>query len=72
MCVLLLCPPQLFEKDLDDSPGMVRHSALIHALTNLCTDKLSRSEASELLAQLPKADENGLINYADYIAMMAQ
>eukprot|EP01051_Picozoa_sp_SAG22_P011296 SAG22_NODE_1071_length_5708_cov_8.431093_2_plen_213_part_00 len=63
---------KLFEKDLDDAPGMVRKSALVHALTNLCAEKLSRSEANDLLAQLPKEDDRGLINYADYIAMMAQ
>ena len=57
---------------MQDSPGMVRYNSLIHALTNLCSEKLSRSEAMELLAQLPKPDENGLINYQDYIAMMSQ
>lgn len=62
---------KLFEKSVDEAPGMVRHSALIHALTNLSTEKLSRAEATELLAQVP-VDSRGFINYADYIAMMAQ
>ena len=63
---------RLFEKSIDDSPGYVRHTALIHGLTNLAEEKLSRSEASELLAQLPDPDERGFINYADYISLMAQ
>ena len=52
--------------------GKVRQSSLIHALSNLSGEKLSRSEATELLSQMPAPHEKGFINYADYISMMAQ
>jgi|EP01044_Picomonas_judraskeda_P016771 Ca2+-binding EF-hand superfamily protein len=68
----ILAAFKLFEKSIDESPGYVRHSALIHGLTNLADEKLSRSEATELLSQLPEPDERGFINYLDYISMMAQ
>ena len=55
-----------------DKAGYVRQSSLIHALSNLSGEKLSRSEATELLSQMPAPDEQGFINYADYISMMAQ
>ena len=35
---------KMFEKSIDDSSGQVRQSALIHALTNLSSEKLSRAE----------------------------
>ena len=55
-----------------EKAGYVRQSSLIHALSNLSGEKLSRSEATELLSQMPAPDEKGFINYADYISMMAQ
>ena len=62
---------KLFETAIDGKPGHVRQSTLLHALTNLSSEKLSRSEAVELLAQIP-ADDRDMVNYADYITMMAQ
>ena len=47
-----------------EKAGYVRQSSLIHALSNLSGEKLSRSEATELLSQMPAPDEQGFINYS--------
>ena len=42
-----------------EKAGYVRQSSLIHALSNLSGEKLSRSEATELLSQMPAPNEKG-------------
>jgi len=50
-------------------PGHVKIAAIEQALTTYGTDKLSLAEAQELLAQVGM-DENGMINYVDFVNMM--
>ena len=46
-------------------------SALEQALTTYGTEKLSLTDAQELLSQI-EPDENGLINYVEFVNMMTQ
>ena len=62
---------KIFEKNFDGTPGLVRHSTMMHALMNLSEEKLSRAEATKLLGQMPQ-DEKGFINYAEFITIMSQ
>lgn len=58
---------KVFERD--SPPGFVKISALEQALTTYGTEKLSPADAQELLAQI-EPDENGLVNYNDFVNMM--
>lgn len=44
-------------------------AALEQALTTFGTEKLTLSDAQELLSQV-EADENGLVNYLEFVNMM--
>ena len=46
-------------------------TALEQALTTYGTEKLSLTDAQELLSQI-EPDENGLINYVEFVNMMTQ
>jgi len=58
---------KVFEKGVPD--GFVSMAALEQALTTYGTEKLSLSDAQELLSQI-EPDENGLINYVEFVNMM--
>jgi calmodulin len=49
--------------------GHVRAEALIRALTTYGKDKLTQEQAEDLVGQL-EVDNNGLINYSEYVNMM--
>ena len=49
--------------------GHVRADALIRALTTYGSAKLTEEQAQELIAQL-EINDDGLINYVDYVSMM--
>lgn len=49
--------------------GHIKSSDLLHALTSYGSDKLSKSEATELISQLGP-DQQGNINFDDYVNMM--
>ena len=58
---------KVFERE---SPsGFVSMAALEQALTTYGSEKLSLSDAQELLAQV-EPDENGMINYVEFVNMM--
>jgi calmodulin len=50
-------------------PGYVRAETLIKSLTTYCTEKMNIEQAHDLVGQL-EIDNNGLINYAEYVNMM--
>lgn len=50
-------------------PGHVRADELIHALQAYGPEKLSKQQATDLVRQLD-VDQNGLINYEEYVNMM--
>jgi len=58
---------KVFERDCP--PGYVTMASLEQALTTFGTEKLSLSDAQELLSQI-EPDENGLINYIEFVNMM--
>ncbi|KAJ1631021.1 calcium binding protein [Pavlovales sp. CCMP2436] len=58
---------KVFEKDVPS--GFVRVHTIEHALTTYGSDKLSLSDAKDLLAQI-EPDENGMINYSEFVDMM--
>ena len=58
---------KVFQKDAPD--GMVSMAVLEQALTTYGTEKLSLSDAQELLSQI-EPDENGMINYVEFVNMM--
>ena len=60
---------KVFEKDAPN--GFVTMAALEQALTTYGTEKLSLSDAQELLSQI-EPDENGLINYVEFVNMSAR
>ena len=60
---------KVFEKDAPG--GFVTMAALEQALTTYGTEKLSLSDAQELLSQI-EPDENGLINYVEFVNMSAR
>ena len=60
---------KVFERDCPQ--GYVSMSALEQALTTYGTEKLSLTDAQELLSQI-EPDENGLINYVEFVNMMTQ
>mmetsp|Transcript_10595 Transcript_10595/g.18696 ORF Transcript_10595/g.18696 Transcript_10595/m.18696 type:complete len:152 (-) Transcript_10595:80-535(-) len=49
--------------------GCIKVDALLQALTTYGSAKLSMEQAQELVSQL-EPDQNGLINYSDYVHMM--
>lgn len=49
--------------------GHVKADALVRALTTYGSEKLTEEQAQELVAQL-EINDDGLINYVDYISMM--
>ena len=49
--------------------GHISTEALLRALTTYGTDKLTKEQAEELIKQL-EPDENGMINYEEYVDMM--
>ena len=57
---------KVFEKDAPN--GFVTMAALEQALTTYGTEKLSLSDAQELLAQI-EPDENGMVNYVEFVNM---
>ena len=59
---------KVFERDAPS--GMVTMAALEQALTTYGSEKLSLSDAQELLSQI-EPDENGLINYVEFVNMSA-
>ena len=59
---------KVFEKGVPE--GFVSMVALEQALTTYGSEKLSLSDAQELLAQI-EPDDNGLINYVEFVNMMA-
>jgi calmodulin len=58
---------KVFERECP--PGYVTMSALEQALTTFGSEKLSLSDAQELLSQI-EPDENGYINYVEFVNMM--
>ena len=58
---------KVFERD--GPPGYVSMAQLEQALTTYGTEKLSLSDAQELLAQI-EPDENGMVNYVEFVNMM--
>jgi len=58
---------KVFERDCP--AGYVSMAALEQALTTYGSEKLSLSDAQELLAQV-EPDENGMINYVEFVNMM--
>lgn len=50
-------------------PGHIKADALIKALVTYGAEKLTESQAQDLVSQL-EVDSNGLINYAEYVNMM--
>lgn len=50
-------------------PGYVKSIDLIKALTTYGTSKLSEHQAADLVRQLD-ADQNGLIDYNNFVSMM--
>ena len=58
---------KVFERDCP--AGFVSMAALEQALTTYGSEKLSLSDAQELLSQI-EPDENGLINYVEFVNMM--
>ena len=49
--------------------GCIKVDALLQALTTYGSAKLTMDQAQELVSQL-EPDQNGLINYQDYVHMM--
>ena len=49
--------------------GHISTEALLRALTTYGTDKLTQEQAEDLIKQL-EPDENGMINYEEYVDMM--
>ena len=49
--------------------GYIKVDALIRALTTYGSEKLTEEQAQELVSQL-EPDQNGLINYLEYVNMM--
>ena len=60
---------KVFERDCPQ--GYVSMSALEQALTTYGTEKLSLTDAQELLSQI-EPDDNGLINYVEFVNMSAR
>ena len=60
---------KVFEKEAPS--GFVTMAALEQALTTYGSEKLSLSDAQELLSQI-EPDENGLINYVEFVNMSAR
>ena len=60
---------KVFEKEAPS--GFVTMAALEQALTTYGSEKLSLSDAQELLSQI-EPDESGLINYVEFVNMSAQ
>ena len=58
---------KVFERDCPN--GYVTMASLEQALTTFGSEKLSLSDAQELLSQI-EPDENGLINYIEFVNMM--
>ena len=58
---------KVFERDCPN--GFVSMAALEQALTTYGSEKLSLSDAQELLSQI-EPDENGQINYVEFVNMM--
>ena len=58
---------KVFERDAP--AGYVSMAALEQALTTYGSEKLSINDAQELLAQV-EPDENGMINYVEFVNMM--
>ena len=58
---------KVFEKDCP--PGFVSMAVLEQALTTFGSEKLSIADAKELLSQI-EPDENGLVNYSEFVNMM--
>ena len=50
-------------------PGFITVDALIKSLTTYGADKMTKEQAEELVKQL-EPDENGRINYEEYVNMM--
>lgn len=55
--------------EVPHNPGHIKADALIKALITYGTDKLTESQAQDLVSQL-EVDSNGLINYSEYVQMM--
>ena len=55
--------------EVPGNPGMIKADALIKALVTYGADKLTESQAQDLVSQL-EVDSNGLINYTEYVNMM--
>lgn len=49
--------------------GMVKVDALVKALCTYGSDKMTESQAKDLVSQL-ESDSNGYINFVDYVNMM--
>ena len=58
---------KVFERDCP--PGYVSMAALEQALTTYGSEKLSLSDAQEMLSQI-EPDENGQINYVEFVNMI--
>ncbi len=50
-------------------PGMIKVDALVKALCTYGSEKLTESQAKELVSQL-EADASGMVNFQDYVNMM--
>lgn len=61
---------KVFAKQTDPN-GMISMATLVQALTTYGTEKLSMSDAQELLSQI-EPDENGMVNYLEFVDMMTQ
>eukprot|EP00640_Fibrocapsa_japonica_P006837 CAMPEP_0113941546 /NCGR_PEP_ID=MMETSP1339-20121228/7439_1 /TAXON_ID=94617 /ORGANISM="Fibrocapsa japonica" /LENGTH=158 /DNA_ID=CAMNT_0000945721 /DNA_START=111 /DNA_END=587 /DNA_ORIENTATION=+ /assembly_acc=CAM_ASM_000762 len=53
----------------NSAPGYIKVDALLKALMTYGSEKLSEEQAKELVSQL-EPDQNGLINYSEYVNMM--
>ena len=51
------------------NPGFIQADKLLTALTTYGADKISQEQAAELISQM-EPDQNGNINYVEYVNMM--
>ena len=66
-CCCCCCTWQAFEGA--SQPGFIKADKLLVALTTYGQDKISSEQAAELISQL-EPDQNGNINYVEYVNMM--
>lgn len=50
-------------------PGRIKIDALVKALCTYGTEKITEEQAQDLVSQL-EVDNNGMVNFVDYVNMM--